>query len=218
LLIQGATSTTGTSWTFSHSGLYWITSSRRLRNTTAPGVVAMFLPTTKGSVSTMRTSPARTSLINCSKPWARLWPPLSTNFCIATGLLQKKLVGATALKIALAQNAARLRSLSVRSGVEYTMSTASRVKVRYTCLIVSQNGSFDHAGSAKRVSSECGGATSSAGMPSVRFHRCNCSATRSPEKRVSSAASSSGWANQAFSTASRDAPTPKGSSARSRSW
>ncbi len=44
-MIQAGTSSTGSANTVSVVGLYWITSIRRLRNTTWPGVTATVSPT-----------------------------------------------------------------------------------------------------------------------------------------------------------------------------
>ncbi|MNR55732.1 hypothetical protein D3C85_1761650 [compost metagenome] len=44
MLTQGGTISSGFSYTSPVVGVYWISSIRSLRNTTSPGVQAMFLP------------------------------------------------------------------------------------------------------------------------------------------------------------------------------
>ena len=43
-MIQAGTTSTGSAWTSGVVGVYWMSSIRELRNTTLPGVAAMFLP------------------------------------------------------------------------------------------------------------------------------------------------------------------------------
>ena len=71
---------------------------RSLRNTTLPGVAAMFLPTVKADRSTLRGSPPLVvrSVMKLRMPRMRLTPPVSKARFSAAGLVARKLVGAMA--------------------------------------------------------------------------------------------------------------------------
>ena len=79
-------------------GSYWISSIRSLRNTTLPGVAAMFLPTVNADRSTLRGSPPLVvrSVMKFRTPRMRLTPPVSNARLRAAGLVARKLVGARA--------------------------------------------------------------------------------------------------------------------------
>ena len=89
----------GSCLTFAVVGVYCSSSSTSFLKTTAPGDAAMFSPFTKGVASTIVGMPLL-NRISCSlfcQPLRMLLPPVSKASLMASGLVQKKLVGAMAL-------------------------------------------------------------------------------------------------------------------------
>jgi hypothetical protein len=147
------------------------------------------------------------------KPRARLSPLVITKRSPATGLSQKKLVGATMFSHLRTQKAARRRSLSDSPGVSKYMSCSRWVKARYHSLMMSQVAALVQIGSEKRESSGLGSMTSSEGMPSARRTTCACKASRSPDSALVARISSCGCIIQAIWALSSDEVTPYGSTA-----
>ena len=79
-------------------GAYWMSSIRSFLNTTLPGVAARFSPTRNGRVSTCRGRPPllTRSSTKFLAPVATLAPPVSNARLSAAGLVNRKLVGASA--------------------------------------------------------------------------------------------------------------------------
>ena len=85
-------------WTDAVDGWYWISSRTSLRNTTEPGVVAMFSPSRKGRESTGDGIPplCSRSLAKWAAPVSRLPPQVAVALRRAAGLPARLLVGASA--------------------------------------------------------------------------------------------------------------------------
>ncbi|MNT15498.1 hypothetical protein D3C72_1505550 [compost metagenome] len=96
-------------------GLYWISSSTSLRNTTAPSVTPRLLPTSNAPMLTWLGMPplCTMSLARCERPSSRLLPPVSKKRLTAAGLAAV-LVGAKASVIRLITKCPRATSLGPR--------------------------------------------------------------------------------------------------------
>ena len=78
-------------------GSYWISSKTSFRCTTAPGVTAMFSPTSNSEVSTMFGMRGRLDMSDTNRraPFTKLSPPESIVALSTAGLVAGKLLGAT---------------------------------------------------------------------------------------------------------------------------
>jgi hypothetical protein len=95
-MIHAGTIRTGSANTVSVAGSYWISSIRRLRNTTLPGVRAIGPPGTKASAPTGGW-PSVTRLQSSTKfekPRTRLFPPCSRVTRSTSGLVHAMFDGA----------------------------------------------------------------------------------------------------------------------------
>ena len=97
MLIQGGMISSGRFSTVSVVGAYWISSIRSLRNTTLPGVTAMFSPTLNFVSSVMRMRswplPRSRSASRFDRPFSRFSPPVSAVRRSTSGLVIRKLDG-----------------------------------------------------------------------------------------------------------------------------
>ena len=94
--MHGGTSRKGFSCTFSVSGLYSMSWNNAFSNTTAPSVVATFLPTSNRLSSVIDMWPCLASCSMLATPLARLAPWVSMAFCCASALKARKLLGEAA--------------------------------------------------------------------------------------------------------------------------
>ena len=96
----------GTSYTVSVLGAYWISSKTSLRCTTAPGVAARFSPTVNFEVSTLAASRGGVDMSRSRfrAPFTRLAPASSIVTFSAAGFDHKKFVRASASAIFSATN------------------------------------------------------------------------------------------------------------------
>ncbi len=94
-MIQAGTISTGSACTSAVAGAYWMSSTRRLRSTTLPGVTATSRPTTKSSVPAGGAPPTRRSKSSTAwmAPRTRFMPPLACVWRSTTGLVGRKLPG-----------------------------------------------------------------------------------------------------------------------------
>ena len=145
---------------------------RSFRKTTLPGVVAMLSPTTKASGAHIRTSSlpvtGSRSRRNCLMPLTVLAPPDSTAVRIASGLVGRKFVGASASVTCRAANPSR-SWLGASSPATWVGSEVhARALMRYACFRTSSHGTSSQAGSRKRRSFPSGRATGSTSTQAMR--------------------------------------------------
>ncbi|AID82359.1 hypothetical protein P797_02205 [Pseudomonas aeruginosa VRFPA04] len=90
MLICGGTISRGLAYWRSPSGLYWISSSTSLRNTTAPCVVARLRPISKAVLFTWLGMPplCTRSSSRWRTPLSRLIPPVLNSSFTASGLIR----------------------------------------------------------------------------------------------------------------------------------
>ncbi len=91
--MHGGTISSGRSYTFFVSGAYWRSCITSFSNTTAPGVVARFLPSSKAVSSASAMRPLPTSAKRFRRPRARLSPPVAAASFKASGLVAAKFAG-----------------------------------------------------------------------------------------------------------------------------
>ena len=93
-------------------GWYWMSSSVVVRYTTEPGVHARFSPTLNGRLSTSDGMPPfrRKSSTKFRRPRMRESPPVSMARFIADGLVNSRLLGATASSTRFIKRLARVRA------------------------------------------------------------------------------------------------------------
>ena len=105
-MIHAGTISTGSGRTFSVVGAYWISSIRRLRNTTLPGLTATLTPTCQASVPTgfLPLTARSQSSTRCCRPTARLRPPFFSVCSSSSGLVARKFDGEVMSRIWRAQN------------------------------------------------------------------------------------------------------------------
>ncbi len=130
-MIHGGITTNGRSNTSSVVGSYCSTSISSLRNTTRPGVAAVFSPSTNDERSTWLGQPSFFTM-SCTKffsPRTTLVPPVSNARLIAFGLPSTKLVGDSVSLRMLAANSAFDASLPSRCAAP-TSSWSSRAVSR----------------------------------------------------------------------------------------
>ena len=98
MLIVGGMNSSGTSWTCSVAGRYWMSSKTSVWSTTEPGVAARLPPTSNCDVSTLCGSRGgrATSAAKFRAPRTRFAPPSSTIARRTAGFVSGKFVGATA--------------------------------------------------------------------------------------------------------------------------
>jgi hypothetical protein len=111
-LITGGTISSGTDHTLSACGVYWISSNTSRRNTTAPGVTAMVLPSVNASGSTIdgRRGGVRMSLAKCRSPRTTLSPLVSIAALYPNGFTNGLLLGASPSVAKFNTNLARRRA------------------------------------------------------------------------------------------------------------
>jgi hypothetical protein len=94
--MQGGTMTSGRACTVDVDGAYWISSISSLRNTTWPGVVARFLPTSYALSSLIVMRPRAMSAARLAAPRARLAPSVRSASATTSGFVAAKFDGASA--------------------------------------------------------------------------------------------------------------------------
>src|SRR5574343_1501361 len=107
--MHGGTTSSGRVPTFSVSGVYWINWNMSFSKTTAPSVLAIFLPTSKTDSSVIEIRPFSKSLSRLLMPSVMLCPLVSRASLMNSGFVAAKLEGAIASAIWRARK--RIRSL-----------------------------------------------------------------------------------------------------------
>ena len=100
MLIHGGITSSGRFHTFLVVGSYWMSCMSSVWNTTLPGVVAMFTPSSNAlaSVIEIRNWPPPRSMSSSRlcRPLTRFWPPEATVSRNTSGLVSAKFDGASA--------------------------------------------------------------------------------------------------------------------------
>ena len=106
-MIQAGTIRTGSARTSAVAGAYWISSIRRLRKTTLPGVIATSRPTSKASAPTgfLPVASRCQSSQKLSAPRMKFMPPCFRVCAIISGLVSGKFFGETVSSAWRARNA-----------------------------------------------------------------------------------------------------------------
>ena len=164
-MIHGGTISTGSAKTVGVCGVYWISSIRRLRKTTLPGVMATSLPGLNPFKS-FDAEPFRRRNVSCHwfcAPCNRLAPPLLSVACSTSGLVQRKFDGDHMSRICRTRKAACC-SWCALTPCTPMVASSHQLSCCWKLRAIWLNGHCCHSDAANRLSLDC----ASVAVPSAR--------------------------------------------------